>query len=99
MNKRSIFDLDSIIEWLSFNGDLGFDADSSFDPDKAAEDARKALDDALEAAHMTCTDLEDAAGCCAVTYEAAGFNRGFRAGARLVLQMLAGNKLDAAEGV
>lgn len=99
MNERSIFDLDSIIEWLSFNGELGFDADSTFDPDKDAEDARKALDDALEAAHMTCTDLEDAAGRCTVTHEIAGFNRGFRAGARLVLQMLAGNKLDTVKGV
>lgn len=89
MNERSIFDLDSIIEWLSCNGEFSFDALIGVDPDKAAEDARMTLDDALEASHMTGSDLEDAAGYCAIAYDAAGFNRGFRAGARLVLQMLA----------
>ena len=85
--KRTIYDLDTIVERLSLE-DPAEAVESTFDPDKDAREAVSEFNDAIFAASMRCTDLEDAAVRYATSSEIAGFSRGFRAGARLILQLL-----------
>lgn len=85
--SRSIFDLDSVVEHLSIE-DPSEIIDEPFEPDKRRDASRELFDKLLCESGLLRTDLEDAAISMAVNSELAGFSRGFKAGARLVLQML-----------
>lgn len=95
--SRSIFDLDSIIERLCAEDPAEVFADP-FAPDKQQEQSRKYFD-AVMNEHIkrdkAVLELEDAAVGMALDYETAGFARGFKAGARLIIQLLQAEEVPA----